>query len=266
MMPMVSLVAEVIRQEQLMVYARLYWLSKRKSRRVTGVFHFPFGPVRYVDARSLIDQYCEIFINRQYEVIGLGNAPRIIDCGGNIGLSVLWFKQRYPDSHVIVYEADPLIVPMLIKNIHEYDLDSVDVVQAAVGTGSEPVTFLSDGIDGGRVGQGEGIRVDSVRLSDQIEGPIDILKVDIEGSEFALFKDLCRTGKIAHVKHIVCEIHGRSDSQDDITGLCMDLTRNGFRLTVSWAQTVASIPGPADPTPFPAVGSGKFLMYLYAWR
>src|SRR5437773_6120971 len=87
--PMIALAAKVVKQKQLATYSQLYWLSKRTSRRIPGVFRFPFGPVHYVDARSLADQYAEIFVNRQYEVAGLGHAPRIIDCGGNIGLSAL---------------------------------------------------------------------------------------------------------------------------------------------------------------------------------
>lgn len=50
--------------------------------------------------------------------------------------------------------------------------------------------------------------MDAVRLSDLITEPVDYLKVDIEGSEFGVLKDLCATGKMALVKYVACELHG----------------------------------------------------------
>ena len=80
---------------------RLFWLGERNPRRVPGAFRFPFGPVRYMDAGVMLSLYREIFLDRGYEVAGLGDAPVILDCGGNIGMSVIWFKQRYPRARII---------------------------------------------------------------------------------------------------------------------------------------------------------------------
>src|SRR5436190_2156369 len=104
-------------QTRSLVYARLQWRAKRVPPRVPGTFRFPFGRIRYMDARSLAHQFAEIFVDRGYEITGLGTTPRIIDCGGNIGLSTIWFRLHYPGAVITVFEADPNIAEMLTWNL-----------------------------------------------------------------------------------------------------------------------------------------------------
>lgn len=88
-------------------------------------FRFPFGPVRYTATGAMLSLYREIFLGRGYEVAGLGDAPVILDCGGNIGLSVIWFKQRYPRARITVFEADPQTADLLDENVRVLGLTSV---------------------------------------------------------------------------------------------------------------------------------------------
>lgn len=60
--------------------------------------------------------------------------------------------------------------------------------------------------------------MDAVGLSDLITEPVDYLKVDIEGSEFGVLKDLCATGKMGLVKYLSCELHGTPAVQDQVAG------------------------------------------------
>lgn len=53
----------------------------------------------------------------------------ILDCGGNIGMSVIWFKQRYPRARITVFEADPQTADLLEENVRTLGLASVTVVQ-----------------------------------------------------------------------------------------------------------------------------------------
>lgn len=165
-------------------------------------FAFPSGPVCYMDAGLMLSLYREIFLDRDYEVAGLGEAPVILDCGGNIGMSVIWFKQRYPRAGITVFEADPQTADLLEENVRALGLTSVTVVRAAVSDAAGKVSFVPEGSLGGHVADGPGVLVDAVRLSDLITEPADYLKVDIEGSEFGVLKDLCATGKIGLVKYL----------------------------------------------------------------
>jgi len=258
--------ADITIRTRSLTFARLRLLGKRTPPRTSGRFRFPFGTVRYVDAPSLIGQYYEIFVERGYEVNGLPHAPTIIDCGGNIGMSALWFGRRYPGARITVFEADPLLAELLAENVRVLRSPPIEVRHAAVGDRDGQVTFESDAADGGHVRDGGGISVPAVRLSRYIEAPVDILKVDIEGSEFALLSDLCVTGKIDLVKHIVCEVHTGGTTERQLAELWSALLGAGFQLSLKSAHAAPHLPGQPEPTPFAALASGKSLLQLYAWR
>lgn len=253
------------KEPPLLFFERLKGFARQTPPFTPGAFTFPFGTIRYVDVKALTWQYPEIFLERAYEVMGLSDSPRIIDCGGHIGLSVIWFKQRYPHSQITVFEAHPAIADILEENVHKLALPSVEIMKTAVSNSSGSVIFLPNGSDGGRVNTAGTLYVPSVRLSDYLCEPVDILKLDIEGSEFQVVEDLCLTDKIHLVKHIICEVHGRSDVLQRVGTFWLQLANAGFRLAIKRAQAV-NIPGPAEPTPFPAVKTAKFLLHLYAWR
>jgi len=261
----VTRVIRALARTRSLTYARLYWLARRTPRHVTGVFRFPFGDVHYVDAGTLPLMYFEIFVDRVYEIAGLTERPQIVDCGANIGLSTIWFKHRYPGAQILAFEADPVIAGVLERNVKQLGLVSVHVERAAVTGNAGSVSFRSDGAIGGRVTSGQGTRIASVRLTDCLAEPVDLLKLDIEGSEFDVIADLCASGKIRLVRNIVCEVHGRAEHAAPIGTLWQNLTQAGFRLAVRWAMS-AAYPDVESPTPFPSMESGWFVLHLYAWR
>lgn len=258
--------AELTGRTSSLTYLRLTVRAARSPARRSGRFHFPFGELRYVDALSMKLQYLEIFALKGYEVAGLPDTARILDCGGNIGLSTIWFKQRYPRSHVIVFEADPRIGSVLTRNIMNLGLTDVTVINAAVGAMNGTANFVADGSDSGRVSDEPGIPVPAVRLADYIDGPINLLKIDIEGAEYGVLADIAATGHIDFVQTIVGELHGRSTDVDKIGRFCRTLADAGFLVTFPWATSHEGLPGSPDSTPFPAVTTGKFLLRFYAWR
>jgi FkbM family methyltransferase len=246
--------------------ARLRWLSRPKLGNPSGIFRFPFGRVHYTDALALETMFEELFLSRVYAVRKLPDRPYIVDCGGNIGLSVIWFKQRYPQARITVFEADPTLAEILAENVHHLGLTSIEVVKAAVSGTAGPIKFAHDRPLTGHVTSGEGLPIHCVKLSDRLEEPVDLLKVDIEGSEFSLLGDLCATGKIKLVRHLVCEVHCSTQVQQQVHALWTALCRAGFALTIAGAVTNGRLPGPPDPTPFAGVASGKYIMWLYAWQ
>jgi FkbM family methyltransferase len=42
-------------------------------------------------------------------------SPYIIDAGANIGLSIIYFKKKYPNSKIVAFEPDKLIFNILKK-------------------------------------------------------------------------------------------------------------------------------------------------------
>jgi FkbM family methyltransferase len=252
-----------------LTYTRILWHVLRKPRFSAGTVRFPFGRVRYVDALSLRNTYLQLFVERVYDVVGLGAAPTILDCGGNIGLSVIAFKRRYPHAHVTVFEPDPSIARTLAANLQALHLDDVAVLPVAAAGTEGCMTFLPDGADGGRIIAAEkagdvsgAISVRTVRLSEHIHAPVDLLKLDVEGSEYGIIADLCQSGRIALVKMLVCEVHGNPDVQVRFAHLWEQLTQAGFRLSLRYARLGASKPRP----PFAVIPGVYFAVHLYAWR
>src|ERR1700693_4874079 len=54
----------------------------------------------------------EIFIRQDYIFVSRRPDPLIIDCGSNIGMSILYFKRRYPKARIIGFEPDPATFDM----------------------------------------------------------------------------------------------------------------------------------------------------------
>ena len=105
--------AQAIIRTRTLAYPRIVWRTLRKPGRTRGEMRLPFGRIRYADADSLRTTYHQIFVQGIYQVDGLGDAPKIIDCGGNIGLSVIACKLRYPQARIVVFEADPALAAIL---------------------------------------------------------------------------------------------------------------------------------------------------------
>lgn len=246
---------------------RLSWGVRKQPRYTPGFFRFPFGKLSYLDGPSLWSQYLDIFVRGVYEFQTEHEAPLILDCGGNIGLSVIWFKKRYPKSRVTVFEADPVIHEVLRNNLTGLGYHDVKVVPAAAWIRTGKVNFMRDGADCGRMDRigGEQI-VDAIRLADFITQTVDLLKLDIEGGEYAVLQDLFDTGEMGYVKRFICEIHGRHGEKRELSALLKALEEHDYRFTFTAARCAPDLPGKPEPTPFAAAGDGKFLLQLYAWQ
>lgn len=130
---------------------------------------------------------------RYREIIDSGKKPLIIDCGSNIGVSVLWFTARYPEAHIVAIEPASDNSALLRKNCAAIDIDFRNA-----GIGAEDGTaFLS------MKGQGFAYKTNFAQDGELIQilslGTIlaskpeteyvpFLLKVDIEGAEEYLFR------------------------------------------------------------------------------
>ncbi|MCU1311546.1 MAG: methyltransferase FkbM family [Candidatus Angelobacter sp.] len=244
---------------------RLCRLAESTPRSTPGTFLFSFGALAYTDAQSLRSQFEEIFMQGGYDFQCRSDNPFIIDCGANVGLSVIRSRQMQPNARIIAFEADPAISTTLRSNLSRLGLSDIEVVNAAVWDGAGTIGFVADGADGGHVSAESGTCiVPSISLSDYITQTVDLLKLDIEGAEKRALLDLCATGKIRMVDRIICELHG--SSRQDFGELLSTLKENGYRITFSHARSAPDMPGESQQTPFAAVPDGRYLLHLYAWR
>ncbi|WP_147819504.1 FkbM family methyltransferase [Salidesulfovibrio onnuriiensis] len=250
-------------------YVKLAMLREIKPRFVPGSVILPFGRVNYADIASLEAQYFAIFISREYQFESSRNAPVILDCGGNIGLSALWFGMQYPGADITVFEPGPDLFPLLKKNLELHKLSSIRAEQVAVWTQETTLHLGNDKADGGftstRSSQ-ESRPVQAVRLADRISGPVDLLKLDIEGAEFEVMNDLAETGKLQFIHKIAGELHAGPGDTDKVGKMLSTLHKEGFQTTISYARPAPALFCHSEATPFPSLCDGKYLALFYAWK
>jgi FkbM family methyltransferase len=127
--------------------------------------------------------------------LNASQVPLIIDCGGNIGLSAVWFATQFPQARIVVVEPDAENLAVMRLNLVPY-VDRVRIVEG--GVWSHPCRLKIINPDSGsaafRVEEvadlgGEGLRAYSIDELCDIGGnrqPL-IVKLDIEGSQKQLF-------------------------------------------------------------------------------
>ena len=62
--------------------------------------------IKYLSYPTLITTFREVFIKFDYFFKTNIKQPFIVDCGSNIGLSILFFKMIYPHCRIIAFEPD----------------------------------------------------------------------------------------------------------------------------------------------------------------
>lgn len=205
-----------------------YLLKKERYKSINvGLLGMPF---KISDSLSFYYSYREIFIDEIYSFISNNKKPTIIDCGSNYGTSIFYFKSIYPNSTIKGIEADPYIFQILQENISTSGFENVKLYNKAISNKIDTVNFFSEGADGGRVhslsDSKKTSKIKTLLLDDLIEGEIDFLKMDIEGSETEV---ICNSKKLKNVNQLFIEYHSFSDSNQKLGDLLSTLTNNGFR-------------------------------------
>ena len=221
--------------------------------------------IEYTDLLSLYMEYKDIFLHKIYHFSSGITNPRIIDGGGCIGMSVLYFKSIYPESYIICFEPDPKIFQILQTNIIQNSLSGVNLVQAGLSGDAGTLRFLPDGADGGRVDANpeSGILVQTVRLSDHIDGAVDFLKLNIEGQEWPVLAELEHSGKLPLVKEMVIEYHGWPNGPQALGDILTLLDRNGFQYIIhDFDQETC----PSTKPPFHLDGNSNWFCLVYGRR
>jgi FkbM family methyltransferase len=186
---------------------------------------------------EVLHTYKELFEQEIYRFDAGKKDPVILDCGANIGLSVLYFKQLYPSAIIRAYEPDPANLYLLGENIRNNSLRDVQMVPAAIWTSEGQLEFEQSGSQASRLGEptANSIKVDTVRLRDEIQlyHP-DLLKIDIEGAEYEVLKD-CKE-VIHNIPFVFVEYHGLIEDSAKLTEILSWLDNAGFQYYIKMAH------------------------------
>ncbi|WP_445731692.1 FkbM family methyltransferase [Mariniflexile sp.] len=155
--------------------------------------------------------FYQVFLARSYS-IKVKEMPRvIIDCGANIGLSAVFFKNKFPEAKIIALEPEHSNFEMLKKNTKMYE--GIHCINKGIWNKSTNL-IIKDNNLGNWGFMVEEVDNDSTISATSIEeimcefniDHIDILKVDIEGSEKELFERNFEKW-LSKTKILIIELH-----------------------------------------------------------
>jgi len=222
--------AKLSRQEEV---KRIQSLGKFTS----GSTHL-LGPTTYFcDAPTFLWGYKEIFQDEIYRFKPDRSAPNIIDCGANIGLAVLYWKQQFPDAEIIAFEPDPVAYKVLSQNVQSHGLKRVDTIAKGVWKSQGEVVFCSEGSTAGRLEDvseiapsdrpSQAVNVQVVRLRDFLTDKVDLLKIDIEGAEYEVLADC--SDLLTNVQNLFVEYHSFPGEDQKLSEILHILSSSNFR-------------------------------------
>ena len=136
-----------------------------------------------------------------YDFLELPPEPTtIVDLGANCGLSTRWLSNRFPRARVIAYEPDPVTWHTAVRNVRN---ERAHVHCAAVARVSGSLELWRRpgqswgssvhetwGVSLAQRDRRDPIRVPAITLDSVVDevGPIDLLKIDIEGAEYDVLR------------------------------------------------------------------------------
>lgn len=190
------------------------------------------------DGMSFYYNYKEIFESEIYKFISKSSNPLIIDCGCNYGTSILYFKSIYPKAEIVGFEPDPYIFNIAKKNMAQYDLENVTLINKGLWKEVSTLAFYSERADGGRLDfiggnpEHEKLLVETTILSKFLnDRKVDFLKIDIEGAELEVLLECEKY--LENVSNLFVEYHSFIYKEQKLNELLSILTRNKFRYQIN---------------------------------
>jgi FkbM family methyltransferase len=261
----------VFEEPETVAWRRAWHRAELTPRFTPGAIRMMDYDLRYSDLLSFCPQWQDIFVRRVLAFRSNNPAPRILDCGANVGLASLFFKRAYPAARVTAIEADPSLFAMLQTNLRANHAADVQTIHAALWTSNGTLAFQCEGSDSGMIGtlpgaiDGRSVTVPSLRLRDLLEREaFDLLKLDIEGAEDAVLED-CEP-VLHRVAAMVMDLHEFDPRTRQAPRVLERLTRAGFGYAIdefvplTWRKPLA---GPQSPFPGRAM---NWAMTVRAWR
>lgn len=224
--------------------------------------------VRCFDYRTMHLLFRVILLRNEYYFETTKDRPIIFDCGANIGLATFFFKWLYPQAEIYAFEPDRETFALLKRNVEVNNLTGVYLYNVALSDKTGMADFHVDHTHPGSLRMSlnyqrmpkDTIAVETLALSEVIAGrlpsqDIDFLKLDVEGAEDAVLRDLVSTGQLKAVREMLIEFHHKIGEERATLGSFLTrLELEGFDYQV-------------DAVCMPLYSPGRFQnIMLYAYR
>ena len=207
-----------IRRTLLRTFYFKWYNRKKMEANIVG------SNVRFNYFNTLHGLFREIFIAQCYWFTTSKKKPLIIDCGSHFGQSIIYFKMMYPKSKIVCFEPDGHTFTILKENIESNRIQNVEMHNKAVSDYEGEIDFYNIKENQSsvvmstikeRVPNGKKNIVEATRLSNFINDSIDFLKMDIEGAELSVLKELKKSNKLCYIKQMVIEYHHHIKEHED---------------------------------------------------
>lgn len=140
------------------------------------------------------------------------------DIGANIGISILWYRLFNPNMKIVAFEPDVNNLYYLKQNLKLNHIENVTIYPVCLANKvgeadfylvDDPIQNLNSGLVLNRKFLPYSIKKVKVdKLSKYItKDKISLIKMDVEGAEYDIFKDLISSNKIRLINKIIFEAH-----------------------------------------------------------
>jgi FkbM family methyltransferase len=174
---------------------------RRASRTITFRYPPPIGEIRLVVRDNAADAFIhgEVFEHHYYRLPLVTPPKTILDLGANTGMTAVYFARTYPDAQIACLEPIDRNIDVLRSNL-ELNAVKACVFPAAIDTSDGSLHMVLTDKDYGHhvasdVSGERTVEVEALSVPTVMErlgwNRIDLLKVDIEGHEKALFASEC---------------------------------------------------------------------------
>jgi len=160
----------------------------------------------------------EVFLAGEYFIETQSARPVIIDCGANIGMSVLYFKHRFPDARVVAFEANPNAFKLLKRNMEVNRISDVALHNIALSDREGEISFFISADPGTLLGSTRSDRGGDIELKAkagrlsryvQDQSQVELVKIDVEGSESSIVDELIDSSALGTANQYIIEYHHR---------------------------------------------------------
>ena len=196
--------------EALAVYLKVKYSNSRQLqlKKLKAPFSLRDNPYDYAT-------FEEVLLREEYALNINFTPASIIDAGGNIGLTALFFANRFPTASIISLEPDTANFELLKSNTESYSnivpmhcvLWSKDAYLEVIDEGKGNNAFTVKETAAQTKGAIKAVSIETIMQQQQWK-QIDILKIDIEGSEKELFQN-GYAGWLPKIKVLIIELHDR---------------------------------------------------------
>jgi FkbM family methyltransferase len=194
------------------------WLAPSREPvriRVKGYQH----PVWMREGSADPYAFFQLFVEKEHDFnVGLDpdEVRLIVDCGANVGYTSVFMLNKYPNARLIAVEPDPENLEICRRNLEPYGARA-EVIRAGVWSHETHLKLVRPDVSDfswrimvKEVAEGESSDLFATSLSAILERSgcttIDLLKIDVEGSEEVIFAK--NTEWLDHVRTIGIELHG----------------------------------------------------------